>query len=398
MGPIEMCEALKGVKPVMVMVVVQIAYAGMNIFYKLAANDGMNLRVLVAYRMMFATVFIAPLALIFERGLLAQNLYIESLYLTSASFASAVTNLIPAVTFVLAVSFRMEEVGIGSMSGNAKVLGTLMGIGGAMLLTFYKGQQIVIWSTHVDLMHQNSHQMTSDSPPPTKSHVLGSFLAICCCFSYAIWLIIQGKMSRRYPCHYSSTALMSLMGSIQCVIFALCMNTQTKDWNLNLNIRLYTAAYSGIVTSGVAVALIAWCVVRRGPLFISIFNPLSPLLVTVAGSLVLDENMHLGSNAWACAARRMHPQAQESTVHCLASVSQGKVTRTSRSQATSLLGIAHPGDVVPGHHVLKHDNIAIKACPSRHHCSFVEEKNKINEKITETPFYRDVSIIFSYKK
>ncbi|KAK0590379.1 hypothetical protein LWI29_026289 [Acer saccharum] len=289
-----MCEALKGVKPVMVMVVVQIAYAGMNIFYKLAANDGMNLRVLVAYRMMFATVFIAPLALIFERGLLAQNLYIESLYLTSASFASAVTNLIPAVTFVLAVSFRMEEVGIGSMSGNAKVLGTLMGIGGAMLLTFYKGQQIVIWSTHVDLMHQNSHQMTSDSPPPTKSHVLGSFLAICCCFSYAIWLIIQGKMSRRYPCHYSSTALMSLMGSIQCVIFALCMNTQTKDWNLNLNIRLYTAAYSGIVTSGVAVALIAWCVVRRGPLFISIFNPLSPLLVTVAGSLVLDENMHLG--------------------------------------------------------------------------------------------------------
>ncbi|TXG53870.1 hypothetical protein EZV62_019126 [Acer yangbiense] len=107
MGPIEMCEALKGVKPVMVMVVVQIAYAGMNIFYKLAANDGMNLRVLVAYRMMFATVFIAPLALIFERGLLAQNLYIESLYLTSASFASAVTNLIPAVTFVLAVSFSI---------------------------------------------------------------------------------------------------------------------------------------------------------------------------------------------------------------------------------------------------------------------------------------------------
>ncbi|KAI9178535.1 hypothetical protein LWI28_027638 [Acer negundo] len=107
MGPIEMCEALKAVKPVMEMVVVQIAYAGMNIFYKLAANDGMNLRVLVAYRMMFATVFIAPLALIFERGLFAQNLYKESLYLTSASFASAITNLIPAVTFVLAVSFRI---------------------------------------------------------------------------------------------------------------------------------------------------------------------------------------------------------------------------------------------------------------------------------------------------
>lgn len=60
-------EVINKLKPVIVMIVIQFSYAGMNIFYKLAANDGMNLRVLVAYRWIFSTAFIAPLALIFDR-------------------------------------------------------------------------------------------------------------------------------------------------------------------------------------------------------------------------------------------------------------------------------------------------------------------------------------------
>ncbi|KAJ1434969.1 hypothetical protein SESBI_05334 [Sesbania bispinosa] len=55
------------VKPTVLMVGVQITFAGMNVLYKLAVNDGMNLRVVIAYRFLFATAFIAPLALILER-------------------------------------------------------------------------------------------------------------------------------------------------------------------------------------------------------------------------------------------------------------------------------------------------------------------------------------------
>lgn len=32
----------------------------------------------------------------------------------------------------------------------------------------------------------------------------------------------------------------------------------------------------------------------RGPLFVSIFNPLMLVLVALAGSMVLDEKLHLG--------------------------------------------------------------------------------------------------------
>ncbi|OMO92041.1 mtn21-like protein, partial [Corchorus olitorius] len=62
----QIVNILHGLKPAMLMVVVQIVFAGVNVLYKLAANDGMNLRVIVAYRFIFATAVMVPLALILE--------------------------------------------------------------------------------------------------------------------------------------------------------------------------------------------------------------------------------------------------------------------------------------------------------------------------------------------
>ncbi|XP_059448552.1 WAT1-related protein At1g68170-like [Corylus avellana] len=307
------CKAMHGVKAGMLMVVVQFAFAGVNVFYKLASNDGMSLRVVIAYRFIFGTVFVLPIALVFERkkrpklswvvlfqaflcglfgGSLAQNLYIESLYLTSVTFASALTNLIPAITFILAVLFGLEKLNVGTRVGKAKVLGTLIGIGGAMVLTFYKGAEIEIWSSHVNLLH---HPQNQTHPKGSENHVLGCLLAVGSCSSFALWLIIQTKMSEKYPCQFSSTALMCVMGAIQAVVFALCMERDWSQWRLGWNIRLLTVSYTGVVGSGLMVTLIAWCVRMRGPLFVSVFNPLMLVLVAIMGSLLLDEKLHLGS-------------------------------------------------------------------------------------------------------
>ncbi|KAF5813757.1 hypothetical protein HanXRQr2_Chr03g0102461 [Helianthus annuus] len=54
-------------KPVLLMVVVQMVLAGANVFYKLAENDGMKLPILVAYRFVFSTAIMVPIALFVER-------------------------------------------------------------------------------------------------------------------------------------------------------------------------------------------------------------------------------------------------------------------------------------------------------------------------------------------
>ncbi|XP_028801002.1 WAT1-related protein At1g68170-like [Neltuma alba] len=312
-------NVVHGLKPAMLMVVVQIAFAGVNVLYKLAVNDGMNLRVVVAYRFIFATAFIAPVALILERkkrpkmtwkvlfqaflcglfgGSVAQNLYLEALALTSATFASAMANLIPAITFILAVSFRLEILNLRTAAGKAKIIGTITGISGAMILTFFKGAQIDTGSFHVTLMHHRNGHVASPQSSTSSSGsntLLGALCALGSNFSYATWLIIQTKMSESYPCHYSSTALMSLIGSIISVGFALCLERDWSQWKLGWNVRLLTAAYSGIVVSGAMVVVMAWCVHMRGPLYVSAFNPLLLVFVALAGCFMLDEKLHLGS-------------------------------------------------------------------------------------------------------
>nr|POE57350.1 wat1-related protein [Quercus suber] len=195
-------------------------YAGMNILYKLLSVNGVNLRILIAYRMLFATAFMVPLALIFERGTLAQNLYFESFAFTSATFAVAMSNLNPAITFVLATSVGLEKPAVGTLGGMTRIAGTVVGIGAALICT---------------------------------------------------------------------------MSFLQSIVFALCTERDWSQWKLSWDLRLLTAAYSGIVCSGVVVAVIAWCIQARGPMFISIFNPLSLVIVALVGSLVLEEELHLGS-------------------------------------------------------------------------------------------------------
>ncbi|KAK7328222.1 hypothetical protein VNO77_22324 [Canavalia gladiata] len=305
-----MWNAVQDLKPVLLMLVVQIAFAGVNILYKLAVNDGMNLRVIVAYRFAFATAFMAPLALIVERkkrtkmtwtvlfqsflcglfgGSLAQNFYLEALALTSATFASAMANLIPAITFILAVSFGLEKLNLGTAAGKAKIVGTLIGIGGAMTLTLVKGAEIELGSFHLNLLHQRKGAQTH-----AGKTVPGALCALASGISYALWLIIQAKMSERYPSHYSSTAMMCFWGSLLSLVFALCSERDWTQWRLGWNIRLLTVAYSGIVVSGMMVVVISWCIRMRGPLFASVFNPLMLVVVALAGSTMLNEKLHVG--------------------------------------------------------------------------------------------------------
>ena len=89
--------------------------------------------------------------------------------------------------------YRMEKLAIGTVAGKAKLLGTLIGIGGAMVFTFYKGIDINIWSTNVKLLH---HHQQPEGPAGPSSHdtgkfILGAFLGLLSCISMTLWLITQ---------------------------------------------------------------------------------------------------------------------------------------------------------------------------------------------------------------
>ncbi|KAJ1402301.1 EamA domain [Sesbania bispinosa] len=290
-------------KPVLLMVFVQVAYATGNLIYKLAINDGMSISVITAYRLIFGLVSSLFLALIFERKsrppltwrVLLMSILCGLFGYGSSTFATAIFNLVPALTFILAVLCRLEKLNMKTAAGMVKVLGTVVGIGGSMVLTFFKGAQINIWTFHVNLMHQNQngHIVTQNADSTRK--ILGVVCGLGSCLSFSLWLIIQAKMSKEYSSQYSSTTLMTLMGAIQATAYALCVEKDWSQWRLGWSIRLLASVYSGIVVSGIVIIITAWCVQMRGPLFASIFNPLCLVVVAVAGSMLLDEKLYVGS-------------------------------------------------------------------------------------------------------
>ncbi|KAL0731263.1 hypothetical protein Bca4012_027357 [Brassica carinata] len=310
----KICEMWREMKAITAMVVVQIATAVLNILFKLAVVDGMEPRVLVAYRLFFATLFMLPLSFIFQRekrpeftwnllllallsgilgAVLPSTFTITGLALTSATFASAAAVLTPLITFVLAAFLRMESVRFDTREGKAKVFGTLFGVGGALVFIFYRGKDIHMWSTDIDLMNK-SHDSSRDA---TSHHIsiIGALLVFGGNFSYAFWLLLQVKVSKQFGGAYWNATLMNLTGSVVAVTIALCWNCDLKEWKLGWNIRLFTIAYASIVMSGMVIAVNAWCVESRGPLFVSVFSPVALVVVALVGSFILNETLHVGS-------------------------------------------------------------------------------------------------------
>ncbi|XP_045823868.1 WAT1-related protein At1g25270-like isoform X3 [Trifolium pratense] len=208
-----------------------------------------------------------------------------------------ISNLVPGITFIMAISSRLEKLNWGVVEGKVKVIGTLIGIVGAMVVIFYKGVEINIWSSNINLMHQHHNQngLLEPKHKDFSNKILGVPCAIASICSFSLWLIVQAKLNEEYPCHHSCSALMCTMGAIQAIVVALCIDRDWTEWKLGYDIRLFTVAFSGIVPSGLVIIAIAWCIKMRGPLFAAVFNPLQLLLVAIFAYLLVDEKLYLGS-------------------------------------------------------------------------------------------------------
>ncbi|GMN32844.1 hypothetical protein TIFTF001_003855 [Ficus carica] len=144
----------------MAMIGAQVAYGGSNILIKISLDRGLHPLVFVVYRHLIALLLLAPFAYALERkqrpslsvSILTKifvlsslgttihlNLYYAGLAYTSPTVAGALSNVIPSLTFVIALLLRMEKVKITSVRGQAKVAGTLICVGGSLVFIFWKG-------------------------------------------------------------------------------------------------------------------------------------------------------------------------------------------------------------------------------------------------------------------
>lgn len=82
----------------------------------------------------------------------------------------------------------MEKLKVETRAGKAKVVGTVVGMGGAMLSTLYTGIQIPISTAH---LYQTPHRHVAASHASFVTHLFGSLFALSSSAFYALWLIAQ---------------------------------------------------------------------------------------------------------------------------------------------------------------------------------------------------------------
>ncbi|KAJ7957813.1 WAT1-related protein [Quillaja saponaria] len=297
------------------MLALQFGYAGFHVVSRAALNMGISKLVFPVYRNIIALLLLLPFAYFLEKkerpaitlnflvqffllalvGITAnQGFYLLGLDNTSPTFASAIQNSVPAITFLMAAILRIEQVRLNRKDGVAKVLGTIFCVAGASVITLYQGP--VIYSPSPPLLTSNTSPsyVSRLGEANGKSWALGCFYLICHCLSWSGWLVLQAPIIKKYPARLSVTSYTCFFGLIQFMIIALIFERSAQAWIFHSGEEVFTIFYAGVVASGIAFAVQIWCIDRGGPVFVAVYQPVQTLVVAIMASIALGEEFFLG--------------------------------------------------------------------------------------------------------
>nr|XP_043614172.1 WAT1-related protein At5g64700-like [Erigeron canadensis] len=301
--------------PYFAMVLVQILYAGATITMKIGFANGLNQLVFVVYRHLISTILFCPFALVFERtksrpkltfvvmmkifvlSTLGSTIHLNGvsygLAYTSATVSSALNCLTPCLTFLIAFLLRMEKVNIRSFKGQAKVVGTILGIAGTLTITFWRGGFQLKGLVDKPLIDLSNTKVFHGHVKP--NWVKGATLISASKVSWSLWLILQGLVHKVYPAPLSMNIMICLFASLQSSILAVFFAREADMWKIKWDVKLLTIIYGGIVISGLTYYLVLWTINKRGPVFAAMFTPLELPIVGVFSAIAFNERLHIGS-------------------------------------------------------------------------------------------------------
>ncbi|XP_010428315.1 PREDICTED: WAT1-related protein At4g01440-like [Camelina sativa] len=297
--------------PVIIMVIINSALGLCNALVKKVLDGGVNHMVIATYRLAISTLFLAPYAFFWERrtrpkltlnilvqlffsalvgASLTQYFFLLGLSYTSATLACAFISMTPAITFVMALIFRVENLNMKSKAVMGMVMGTLICVGGALLLTTYKGVPL---TKNGKL---ETHQLMNNKPAmKPENWLVGCLLLFAGSSCFGSWMLIQSKVNEKYPCQYSSTVVLSFFGTIQCALLSLIKSRDIGAWILTDKLDIITVVYAGAVAQGICTVGTSWCIRKRGPIFTSVFTPVGLIFATLFDFSILHRQICLGS-------------------------------------------------------------------------------------------------------
>uniref|UniRef100_A0A7N2L0C3 WAT1-related protein n=1 Tax=Quercus lobata TaxID=97700 RepID=A0A7N2L0C3_QUELO len=182
----------------------------------------------------------------------------------------------------------MENLALRSSITQAKIIGTLVSISGASVVLFYRGPTIISPS--------QSPSLSLHSPRGTSETkwVIGGLLLAVENLLFSGCSIIQTQVMKIYPAEIVVVFLCALCVTIISAPVCLMAEGNLLAWTLRPDVALVTIIYSGFFGSSISV-VIAWALHLKGPVYVSIFKPLSIVIAAAMGVIFLGDALYLGS-------------------------------------------------------------------------------------------------------
>ncbi|XP_057993875.1 WAT1-related protein At1g43650-like isoform X3 [Hevea brasiliensis] len=259
---VEYASVVESRKPYIAVLFIQFVYAGMALLSKAATARGMNPFVFVVYRQAFASVALAPFAIFLEskkapplsNGLLCKiflvsfcgltlslNLYYSAINYTTATFAAATTNTIPAITFIMAAALRMETVSIKHVPGIAKLMGSATAVSGALVFALVKGPPLKFMNWNQATPNDHIQDSSIKGCCSSGEWIKGSLLMISANILWSLWFVLQGPIVKQYPAKLRLTALQCFFSCIQSACWAVAVERNPSGHNCEWNFLLATS-------------------------------------------------------------------------------------------------------------------------------------------------------------
>ncbi|KAM7508129.1 hypothetical protein LguiA_018582 [Lonicera macranthoides] len=298
------------VLPFAAMVILQCTQVGLTTVFKAATNSGMSYQVFIVYSYALSGLVLLPFAFIFNRkrlppfnlafvarlfllGLLgfgAQMCGYKGIEYSSPTLASAISNLTPAFTFGLAILLRMEKLDIRSLSSQAKIVGTIVSIAGALVVVLYEGPRIIKSASPQPRLH--SHQALNSSQ---TNWIIGGVLLTADYLFLSTWYIVQAQTVVKYPAELLVVALYNLCVAIIAAPVSYIMEPHLSSWKISTNIMLIAILYAGLYGSSFATAILTWGLRLKGPVYVALFTPLAIAIAAIMSVIFLGDSLYLGS-------------------------------------------------------------------------------------------------------
>ncbi|XP_022016118.1 WAT1-related protein At5g40230 isoform X2 [Helianthus annuus] len=270
----------KDVLPFAGMMIVEFILVGGNTLYKSASVQGIDSYVFTFYVFLIGFIFLLPCIFILHRYMSQIFGYIGLKY-GSPTLSSIMSNLSPAFTFVLAFFFSMEKVHLRSYTSQAKIIGTLLSISGAITATVYSGPSLLSTSMNTDW-------------------IIGGILLASQYFLLSFALVAQAKILVEYSVDLIVVFVFGISGLLVAGLGALIMARDLESWKLRPDVVLATILYMGFTSGFFNVVVQIWVLRVKGPVYVAMFKPLTIVIAVCMGVLILGDSLQLGSVLGGC--------------------------------------------------------------------------------------------------